>query len=191
MLNLKDILDTFVKNTYFLIFITTISWILIFLKPEWMYLWFYYSDPKNWLEDSTSYLFIGILIFLAMIILIFKGSLLVIQQKYKQSLPWIIVPVISFFVMNYVAQTALEKEIHSINYKQYLMDAKLSDSNAQKVASMLQGDCQITVLELNEDLFGICQWNPQQDKKINLGSCKTTNESKKELIDYLQQKGIY
>lgn len=190
MPNLKDILDTFEKNTYYLIFMTILSWILVFLKPEWMYVWFYYSDPKNWLEDSTGYLFGGMIIFLAMSFSIFKGFLLVIQQKYKLSLPWIIVPVIVFFTMNYVANTALKKEVHSINYKQYLWSAKTSDLEARKVASMLKDDCQITVLELNEDLFGIYQWNPKEDKKLNIESCKTTNESKKELIDYLQNKNI-
>ena len=190
MSNFKDILDTFKKNTYYLIFMTILSWILVFLKPEWMYVWFYYSDPKNWLEDSTSYLFIGMIIFIAMSFVIFKGCLLVIQQKYKLSLPWIIAPIIVFFIMNYVADTVLEKEIHSINYKQYLMSAKISDLEAKKVASMFNGDCQITVLELNQDLFGIYQWNPKEDKKMNLESCKTIYESKRELINYLQRKEI-
>lgn len=190
MFNFKDILETFEKNTYYLIFMTILSWVLVFLKPEWMYVWFYYSDPKNWLEDSTAYAFGGMAIFLAMSFSIFKGFLLVIQQKYKPSLPWIIVPVVVFFIMNYVANHALEKEVHTINYKQYLMSAKISNSEANKVASMLNGDCQITVLELNEDLFGIYQWNPKEDKKLNIESCKTTNESKKEVIDYLQGKGI-
>lgn len=190
MPNFKDILDTFEKNTYYLIFMTILSWVLVFLKPEWMYVWFYYSDPKNWLEDSIGYAFGGMAIFIAMSFVIFKGFLLVIQQKYKLSLPWIIVPVVVFFIMNYVANHALKKEVHSINYKQYLMSAKTSDLEANKVASMLKGDCQITVLELNEDLFGICQSNPKKDKQLNIESCKTTNESKKELIDYLQGKGI-
>lgn len=190
MPNFKDILDTFEKNTYYLIFITILSWILVFLKPEWMYVWFYYSDPKNWLEDSTGYLFGGMVIFLTMSFAIFKGFLLVIQQKYKQSLLWIIVPVIVFLLMNYVANTALEKEIHSINYKQYLISAKTSKSEAKKVASMLKGDCKITVLELNEDLFDIYRSNPKEDKNLNIENCKTTSESKKELIDYLQGKEI-
>lgn len=186
MFNFKDILETFVKNTYYLIFMTALTWILVFLKPEWMYVWFYYSDPKNWLEDSTSYALIGIFLILTMMFCFLLGFFLVLQKKYKRSLFCIIPIVIGFFGMNYVAQTALKKEIHSINYKQYLMSAKLSDSEAKKIASMLRRDCQITVLELNEDLFGIYQWNPQENQRLHLENCKATNESKKELIDYLQ-----
>lgn len=186
MFNFKNILETFLKNTYYLLFMAILTWTLVFLKPEWMYVWFYYSDPKNWLEDSTNYLFIGILIFLAMVFFIVNGLLQITQKKYKDSLPWMIIPLIVFFIMNYVAKTALEKEIRPVNYKQYLTHSKISNFEAQKVASMFKKDCQITVLELNEDLFGIYQWNPQDDLKLNLKNCKTTNKSKKELIDYLQ-----
>lgn len=190
MFNFKNILETFIKNTAYLIFMTALTWVLVFLKPEWMYVWFYYSDPKNWIEDSISYALSTMFLILSMTFVFLLSLFLLQQKKYKTSMLCISTIAVGLFIMNYVANTALYKEIHSINYKQYLMDVKTSNLEAKKVAFMLKGDCQITVLELNKDLFGLYQWNPKEDEKLNTKSCEITNESKKELIDYLQGKGI-
>lgn len=187
----EEILNYIKINLYLIIASVAFTWSLVFLKPEWMYIWVYYSDPENWLKDSSSYLIVGMSFLLPGILLLFLQLIKsIINKQFMLFLGLVIVITVAYFFFDYVAKNVLVQEVLQINYERYLQSAKTDDRQAKKIASMLEKDCMITILELNQDMFGIYQWQINKKQKIKLNECKNSTQAKSNLIDFLQKRQI-
>lgn len=187
----EEILNYIKINLYLIIVSVAFTWSLVFLKPEWMYIWVYYSDPENWLKDSSSYLIVGMSFLLPGILLLFAQLIKsIINKQFVIFFGLVIVIIAAYFFFDYLAKKVLVQEVRQINYERYLQNAKLDDKEAKKIANMLEKDCMITILELNQDMFGIYQLQNDQKAKIRLDQCKNSSQAKSNLIDFLQKKQI-
>lgn len=191
MKKIEEVLNYAMVNLYLIIFSVAFTWSLVFLKPEWMYIWVYYSDPENWLKDSSSYLIVGMSFLLPGMLLLFAQLIKsILNKQFILFLGLVIVLTVAYFFFDYVAKKVLVQEVLQINYERYLQSAKTDDREAKKIASMLEKDCMITILELNQDMFGIYQWQINKKQKIKLNECKNSTQAKSNLIDFLQKKQI-
>lgn len=191
MKKLEEILNYAKINLYLIIVSVAFTWSLVFLKPEWMYIWVYYSDPENWLKDSSSYLIVGMSFLLPGMLLLFAQLIKsTINKEFMLFLGLVLILTVAYFFFDYLAKKVLVQEVRQINYERYLKNAKTDDREAKKIASMLENDCMITILELNQDMFGFYQWQINKMPKIQLNECKNSTQAKSNLINFLQKRQI-
>lgn len=189
MKKIEEFLKCAKINLSLLIISIAFTWSLVFLKPEWMYIWVYYSDVENWLKDSSSYLIVGMSFLIPGMLLLFSQIIKsIITKRFMQFFGLVIVLISTYLFLDHLAKRVLFQEVRQINYERYLQSAQKNDQEAKKIASMLNNDCKITILELNQDIFEIYSSQNFQKQTIKLSDCNSSNQAKSNLIKFLQKK---